>query len=162
MGVNLDRVRREVITSVTTGVTPQPTEPAEDAPISHRVADIEGGALERVIAIGRVEAHPGVSLELISLEIRAAGSLLHWKADFDGQTVRLDLELRARDDLGTVYQARPLSWSRSGRVARGEMAIEPAPPADAAVLSLQFRVSAAPLESDPREAFLLCEVGLKG
>jgi hypothetical protein len=161
MGVDLDRVRREVIRAVTTGVTPQPTEPAEDAPISHRV-DIESGALERVIAIGRVEVHPGVSLELIALEVRAAGSLLHWKADFDGQPVRLGPELRARDDLGTVYQARPLSWSRSGRVARGQIAIVPSPPADAAVLALQFRVSAAPLENDSSEAFLLFEVGLKG
>ena len=77
-------------------------------------------------------------------------------------TGRLGPELRARDDLGTVYQARPLSWSRSGRVARGQIAIVPSPPADAAVLALQFRVSAAPPENDSGEAFLLFEVGLKG
>jgi hypothetical protein len=162
MGVNLDRARHEVIRVVTAGFPPQPDDRAEEPPIAHRLADIEDGALDRVIGIGRVEAHGGVSLELIALEIRAAGSLLHWKAGFDGQPFRVDPELHAQDDLGTVYETRPLSWSRSGRVARGHISIVPPPPPAAAVLALEFRVSASPLENGPGETFIRCEIGLKG
>jgi hypothetical protein len=162
MGVNLDRVRREVVRAVTTGLPSQPAEPSEDAPLAHLVAEVEDGPLDRVVAIGRVEVHPGVSLEVIALEIRATGSLLHWKAGFDGQPFRVDPELSVHDDLGTVYEARPSSWSRSGRVARGQIAIVPSPPAGAAVMALELRVSASPLENGPGETFLHCEIGLKG
>jgi hypothetical protein len=70
--------------------------------------------------------------------------------------------LHAQDDLGTVYETRPLSWSRSGRVARGHISIVPPPPPAAAVLALEFRVSASPLENGPGETFIRCEIGLKG
>jgi hypothetical protein len=160
MGVNLDRVRAEVVRSVTEG-PPPPPDVAADGPVSHRASDIEDGPLDRVIAIGRVEAHPGVSLELIALEVRAAGSLLHWKASFDGQPLRVDPELKVGDDLGTVYHTRPLSWSRSGRDARGQTAIVPPPPTDAAVLAFEFRVFASPLEHGPGETFLRFEIALR-
>ncbi len=163
MGMNLDRVRAEVVRAVTEGLPAQPADPAGHAPGAHRIADIEDGPLVRVIAIGRVEAHPGVSLELIALEIRAAGSILHWKSSFDGQPLRVDPELTVRDDVGTVYETRPTSWSRSGRVARGQVTIAPPPPGNAAVMTLECRVSASPLETGPGgETFMRCEIDLRG
>ena len=158
MGVNLDKVRREVIRVLTEGPAPARV-PA--APVAHTFVETDDSPLDRVLAIGRVATHPGVSLELIALEIRLAGCLLHWKAGFDGQPLRVDPELTVADDLGTQYEARPLSWSRGGRDARGQITILPAPPADAASLSLEFRVFAAPLETGPGEVFVRTVVRLR-
>jgi hypothetical protein len=73
----------------------------------------------------------------------------------------VDPELTVGDDLGTRYEARPLSWSRSGRDARGQITIVPAPPTDAASLSLEFGVFAAPLEAGPAETFVRTVVRLR-
>ena len=158
MGVNLDRVRREVVRTITDG--PGPVR-IPDAPFAHPFSETNDSRLDRVVAIGQVATHPGVSLELIALEIRLAGCVLHWKAGFDGQPFRVDPELVVGDDIGTQYEARPLSWSRGGRDARGQIAIVPAPPAAAARLSLEFRIFAAPLSTGPGETFVRTEVRLR-
>jgi hypothetical protein len=158
MGVSLDKVRHEVIRAVTAGPA---TERAPDSPTPYRFVDADESPLDRVVAIGRVATHPGVSLELIALEIRSAGCLLHWKAAFNGQPLRVGPELAVQDDVGTRYEAQPLSWSRSGRDARGQITIVPAPPASATRLSLEFRVFAAALESGPGETFVRTEVRLR-
>jgi hypothetical protein len=158
MGVNLDKVRHEVIRVLTEGPAPARL---PEAPVAHPFMETDDSRLDRVVAIGQVATHPGVSLELIALEIRLTGCLLHWKAGFDGQPLRVDPELTVRDDLGTRYEVRPLSWSRGGRDARGQITIVPAPPADAALLSLEFRLFAAPLESGPGETFVGTVVRLR-
>jgi hypothetical protein len=158
MGVSLDKVRHAVIRLVAGGRAPNRE---VDVGIARRLVETEESRLERVIGIGQVATHQGVSLELIALEIRLAGCVLHWKADFSDRPFRIDPELTVRDDLGTVYEPRPYAWSHSGRDARGQITIVPPPPRDAGYLWLEFRVSTLPQDEGSGETYLRCEVRLR-
>jgi hypothetical protein len=158
MGVSLDKVRHAVIRVVAGGSAPNRE---VDVGIARRLVETEESQLERVIGIGQVATHQGVSLELIALEIRLAGCVLHWKAGFSDRPFRIDPELTVRDDLGTVYEPRPYAWSHSGRDARGQITIVPPPPKDAGYLWLEFRVSTLPQDEGSGETYLRCEVRLR-
>ena len=88
---------------------------------------VQGSPLRQVVPIGQLAEDAGVSVELISLEIRDAGCLLHWASHSPGRRPGLP-DLRVRDDVGTPYVAGALGSTREGEDLRGHAVLAPAPP----------------------------------
>lgn len=104
--------------------------------------EVASGPLVRVIAIGRAVEDVDVTVELIALEVRAAGSILHWKAH-PAREQQLgdigDIDAVVTDDLGTIYSAFSSRVSGTDSDRKGELTITPVPPADASSMRIQIR-----------------------
>jgi len=94
--------------------------------------------LTRVVGIGLSEETAGILVELIALEIREAGAILHWRSQVE-KIGPLGMALvEVRDDVGTSYEVFPGSWGGGESEMRGETNIMPAPPAGARVLTVNI------------------------
>lgn len=105
------------------------------------MANFEVGmsALDRVIGIGQANEASGVLVEMIALEIREAGGVLHWRTQTSEDRLLGDADIAFSDDAGTTYQLMPSGWSGSGREARGETLVVPKPPHEARTLTIEVR-----------------------
>jgi Clp amino terminal domain, pathogenicity island component len=160
LGVILDKVRHEVISVLAQPsssrpggrnaapmmVVPAPI-PVDEASraieISRWYVDVAASPLRRVVGIGQVAADADVSLELIALEIRAAGCVLYWKAHTVPERLLGEPQFIMSDDAGTDYGVRPAGWSRSGREMKGETLVVPGPPEEAASMRVELTGFAA-------------------
>ena len=97
------------------------------------------GALDRVIGIGQATEAAGILVELIALEIREGGGVLHWRTQTNADRVLGDADMAVSDDLGTTYQVLPGSWSGSDRESRGETRLVPKPLDAARTLIIDIR-----------------------
>jgi hypothetical protein len=94
--------------------------------------------LGRVVGIGLAEEVEGVLVELIALEIREAGAILHWRSQAN-KIGPLGMALvEVSDDLGTSYEVFPGSWGGGDSEMRGETNITPPPPPGARVLTVNI------------------------
>ncbi len=81
--------------------------------------------LEQVVGIGQVAEASDVLVEMISLEIREAGAMLHWRARTTEEGFLGDADVAISDDIGTVYYVLPASSTGSGLASSGEMIVTP-------------------------------------
>lgn len=88
-------------------------------------ADEGFGALLRVVGVGRVLRSRGIEVELLAIEERVAGTVLHWKAaSHDGVSRQLgDPDIEVRDRSGRRHRAFMIRYSTSGSAARGEAGV---------------------------------------
>ena len=160
LGATLDTVRPEVIRVVAQSsssepggrnvapmtVVPGPI-PVDEAnralELSRWYVDIGASPLRRVIGIGQVARDASVSVELIALEIRAAGCVLYWKAHSAPERLLGEPQFVVGDDAGTAYGVRPAGWTGSGREMKGEALVVPGPPAGAATMQVELTGFAA-------------------
>ena len=155
LGVNLDTVRREVVSVLAQSspsepggrnVAPMTVVPAplsvDEAnralELSRWYVDIGASPLQKVVGIGQVAGDAGVSVELIALEIRAAGCVLYWKAHSDQERPLGEPQLVVSDDAGTEYGVGPGGWAGSGREMKGEALVVPGPPEEAATMRVEL------------------------
>jgi hypothetical protein len=96
-------------------------------------------ALDRVIGIGQANEAAGVLVEMIALEIREAGGVLHWRTRTSEDRMLGDADISFSDDAGTAYQVMPSGWSGSGRESSGETLLVPKPPQEARTLTIEVR-----------------------
>lgn len=99
--------------------------------------------LDRVIGIGQAAEASGVLVEMISLEIRGAGAMLHWRARTTEESFLGDVDVAISDDIGTAYHALPAGSSGSGHASSGEVIVSPNPPAEARLLVIDVRAFGA-------------------
>jgi ATP-dependent Clp protease ATP-binding subunit ClpA len=159
LGVDLDTVRHEVIRIVMEREIPD--SPLENA---RGKVDVDESPLQRVVAIDLIGAKgvgSDVSLELIALELRAAGCNLHWKARSRKKPLGRGVELKVSDDLGTAYRTWSSWWTGSGNEARGEILIVPPPPPGAAAMQLELRVFSIAPDRTSGETSLVGEISLR-
>jgi hypothetical protein len=160
LGVNFDTVRPEVIRALAQSspsepgsrnvapmvVVPAPL-PIDEATraleISRWCVDIAASPLRRVVGIGQVAADADVSVELIALEIRAAGCVLYWKAHSVPERLLGEPQFVMSDDAGTEYGVRPAGWTGSGREMKGEALVVPGPPTEATNMQVELTGFAA-------------------
>jgi hypothetical protein len=96
--------------------------------------EIDRSQLLHVIGVGMVASDQGITIELIAIEIRALGGIVHWRAEF-GNTVHPDAgapEVEVADNLETEYWSLPPSWTADNARSVGATYFRPAPPAGAA------------------------------
>src|SRR5450756_1150713 len=140
LGLNLDRVRHEVIRILAESsssepggrnvapmtVVPAPI-PVDEAnrtlELSRWYWDIGSSPLRRVAGIGQVAVDAGISVELIALEIREAGCVLYWRAHPDQERPLGEPQFAVNDDARTDYSVRPAGWTDSGRQIKGEAVV---------------------------------------
>lgn len=107
---------------------------------SMRVAGVDTGKLQRVIAVGRDEDNGGARVELIAVELREDGGIATLVAHTRppvGVVGHL-VEATVSDDAGTAYVASGQGSSGSGPAAsRHEIRFAPAPPEGAHVLIIE-------------------------
>jgi hypothetical protein len=72
--------------------------------------------LDRVIGIGEIVEAAGVSVELIAMEIRGAGTVLFWRAKPLGDLLLEFADIRVTDDRGTSYAS--VEASHEGTLGR--------------------------------------------
>ena len=155
LGLNLDRVRHEVIRILAESsssepggrnvapmtVVPAPI-PVDEAnrtlELSRWYVDIGSSPLRRVAGIGQVAVDAGISVELIALEIREAGCVLYWRAHPDQERPLGEPRFVVSDDSETRYLAHPAGWSGSGREMKGEALVVPGPPEDATTMRVEL------------------------
>lgn len=117
-------------------------------------AEVGRDRLVRVVGIGQVQEHDRVTIELIALEVRERGSVLHWRLRSDHPAVGGTFDATVTDDLRTDYQAWQQggsnSWGEDGSRADGEVVIVPALPTDARTMVITISaVRDAPWASRP-------------
>jgi hypothetical protein len=95
--------------------------------------------LERVIGIGQANEAGGIRVEMIALEIREAGGVLHWRTQTSEDRMLGDADIAFSDDAGTTYQVMPKGWSGSGHESSGETLVVPKPPEEARTLTIEVR-----------------------
>jgi hypothetical protein len=111
-----------------------------------RVAGVDSGALNRVLAIGTSVEAGGVRVELVALELRdngVIGLLVAHSRPPVGQVGHF-ATVKVRDDLDTAYIAAGQGTGGSTGTARHEVRIAPAPPAAARLLTLTVESFADP------------------
>jgi hypothetical protein len=103
-----------------------------------RVQRVDYGELMRVVPGNAIAEAAGVRLELIALEIRAAGALAHLAAAVQPPGGRLGSfpRVRVEDDLGTGYVAAAMRVNETPDRSRFEIRFMPAPPATAGLVRI--------------------------
>jgi len=92
---------------------------------------IAPSGLVGVVAVSKVVEDAGVAVEVLSVEVREAGALLHWRSRANRSIGFFLAAVSITDDRGTAYQTSTASGGGDERSWAGEMAVIPAPPDDA-------------------------------
>jgi hypothetical protein len=119
-----------------------------------RVAGVDDGLLRRIVPSGLAKDAGGVRLELVAIELRAAGGIATLVSHTEPPVGRVGhfMDVGVSDDLGTVYVAAGQgSGGSSPSASRHEIRFSPAPPDGAR--SLTFRIERfldpGPAAADP-------------
>jgi hypothetical protein len=80
-----------------------------------------------VIPVGQQRHASGVTVELLAIEVREAGAMLHWRAHAEVGRDLGEPALGVADDIGTSYQLDWASFSTGGSRFEGQLVIRPAP-----------------------------------
>lgn len=112
---------------------------AEMLDVAMDLGEVHLSPLVRVIGIGQGVKSSDVLVELIALEIRESGALLHWRTETAEDGLPGQPDITVADDAGTTYNVFPESVSGGGREARGEARITPRPPDTAKALHIEVR-----------------------
>lgn len=92
---------------------------------------IAPSGLVGVVAVSKVVEDAGVSVEVLSVEVREAGALVHWRSRANRSIGFILAAVSITDDRGTVYQTSTATGGGNERSWTGELAVVPAPPDDA-------------------------------
>ena len=94
----------------------------------HPTVQVILSPLDRVIGVGRVVEVRGISVELLAIEIRAAGAIVYWRARTVDDQMLWGAEIELSDDRGTAY--RPADVASEGDSVRwtGQSFHLPGPP----------------------------------
>jgi hypothetical protein len=84
-----------------------------------------------VIAVSKVVDAAGVTVEVLSVEVREAGALVHWRCRADRSIGLLMPKVSITDDRATTYRVGTAGGGGDERLWAGEIAVIPAPPSDA-------------------------------
>ena len=106
---------------------------------------IAPSSLVGVVAVSRVVELAGLSVEILSLEVRQAGALIHWRCRADQSIGFLAPQVSITDDRATRYRTLEAGGGGDDRSWSGQIAVVPAPPDDA-MLSIVIEAFGA----DPR------------
>jgi hypothetical protein len=93
--------------------------------------------LHGVVAVAQVAETGGITVELLSIEVREAGALLHWRARSDQPIGFLMPQVSASDQHSTPYRVLPADGGGDERSWAGSLALLPTPPS-LAMLSVVF------------------------
>lgn len=98
---------------------------------------IAPSALVGVIPVAKVVDASGISVEVLSVEVREAGALIHWRCRADRAIGLLMPSATVTDDRSTNYRVSTANGGGDDRSWAGEIAITPAPPSTC-LLSIAF------------------------
>ena len=91
--------------------------------------EIAPSALVGVIAVAQVAEGNGVSVELLSIEVREAGALIHWRDRFDKGGGPLMPRVSMTDDRSTAYRVLLADGGGDEHSWAGSLAVVPSPTA---------------------------------
>ena len=100
-------------------------------------AEIAPSPLVGVIAIAQVEERNGITVELLSMEVREAGALLHWRARFEQGIGFLMPHVSMTDERSTAYRLLLGEGGGGDHSWAGSLAVLPGPPS-LATLAIVF------------------------
>src|SRR6185437_7426539 len=86
-----------------------------------------------VVSVAQVQGVNGVTIEVLSLEVREAGAFAFWRALADRNIGFLQPRVSITDDRGTQYHVVAGNGGGNERSWAGEIAMTPAPPTGATV-----------------------------
>lgn len=93
--------------------------------------DIPSTPLVGVVGVGTTAEAQGVTVELLAIEIREGGAVVHWRARASREVGLLMPDVTVADDRSTNYRVAPAQGGGGGRDWSGETMFLPAPPTDA-------------------------------
>lgn len=92
---------------------------------------IPASPLVRVIAVGQSVEANDVVVDLLAVEVREVGAVLHWRALAGHDAPMLMAEVSISDDKGTSYKVLPAEGGGGAREWQGQTSMVPSPPPDA-------------------------------
>jgi hypothetical protein len=114
-----------------------------DRPWLDILVAIPASPLLKVVGVGASSDVDGVTVELLAVEIREAGAIVHWRALADRASSLMMLDAAISDDRATAYTVVPSHGSGNGRAWSGETMFAPAPSV-ATTLMVELRASGHP------------------
>jgi hypothetical protein len=133
--------------------TGQPWEPSEETRRNwDDLRAIPASPLLSVIGVGRSADASGITVELLAIELRALGAVLHWRARSAREGVLLSAAVSVADQLDTSYRVIPGGGGGNATAWEGQTFVLPPPPAGAR-LSITLS-SFGPYEDRPMPDFL--------
>jgi hypothetical protein len=90
--------------------------------------EVPASPLIRVIGVGQSVDTNGITVELLAIEIREAGAVIHWRARAASDLPMLMAEVSVSDDLGTAYSVMPAESGSGDRHWQGQTYFAPGPP----------------------------------
>lgn len=97
---------------------------------------VRRSGLVGVVGVGLSTEASGVVVELLSLQLREAGAVLHWRARGVPDGVFGGPEFSIVDDVNTVYRVSPGTWTSGDGFMDGESFVVPPPPSSAQSMSI--------------------------
>ena len=113
---------------------------------------IPASPLLGVIGIGRSADASDITVELLAIELRALGAVLHWRAHSDREGLLLSAAVSVADQRGTSYRVIAGGGGGNASAWEGQTFVLPPPPAGAR-LSITLS-SFGPYEDRPMPDFL--------
>jgi hypothetical protein len=146
LGVNLDKVRHEVIRALANGQGEGATGTSQlrrASPVwsagAGEVELIEPGDVVRVIGVGEAADDGLDRLELLAIEVRTGAIIVTWSVrSLDPQRHPSRPIVGVSDNWGTPYGADTLDTSRVGNLLLGRTIVVPTPALEAKLLLVQF------------------------
>lgn len=93
--------------------------------------DIPSTPLVGVVGVGKTTEAQGVTVELLAIEIRQGGAVIHWRARAAREVALLMPDVTVADEQSTTYRVAPAQGGGGGRDWYGETMFLPAPPTNA-------------------------------
>jgi hypothetical protein len=94
----------------------------------HPTVQVILSPLNRVIGVGKVVEVRGIPVELLAIEIRAAGAIVHWRARTVDDQMLWGAAVALSDDRGTTYQLADVASEADSVRWTGQSFHIPAPP----------------------------------
>jgi hypothetical protein len=96
--------------------------------------EIPSSPLLAVAGVGQTTEAEGVTVELLAIEIRQGGAVIHWRARAAREVALLMPDVTVADDRSTSYRVAPAQGGGAGCNWYGETMFLPEPPTDATLI----------------------------
>jgi hypothetical protein len=112
--------------------TPRSWQPSEETLQNWEdIRAIPASHLDRVIGVGQAVDASAITIELLAIEVRAIGFVLHWRGMSHRDGILLEPAVSILDDVGTRYRIIGGGGGGSAQAWEGQTFVLPSPPAGA-------------------------------
>jgi hypothetical protein len=92
------------------------------------IGAIPASPLVQVVGVGRTADAAGITVELLAIEVREEGAIVHWRARSASYPMLLSADVSISDNTGTAYRVISGGGGGGGGAWEGTTFVQPSPP----------------------------------